>query len=419
MEAGYQTFRWRAVWGSSSRILSCRIDIEAEPVAPVVSSPPTTAAPAAPAPSPPRGWNGECRFTVSPGFAGWESTAAELPVYDPGAEFIVRVRWRGDLPRGLRTVVLGSGNARLTDRWVGVKGTVARRARAGVYRGWLTAWKSPEGRSAWSQAGGRLPCVIEVTSGSLPALECPQPELTVGEAAEVRFPPYSGGRVVSYHFPQSGAAAGMRVSRSSSSVRSVLVLSGTPRSAGSWSGLYQVVREGAGVKATCRFRVSPPPTTTTAAPAACSRSLAAEDLSSLRSEVGWRSGFRRPSASDVRPAGLPAPAGEGYWYAAAGRSGGPPDIWPVWSDDLGVVDSSGCSWQFGSVVSSARPLFVWLPSDLAVIRRGMPAAAARWDAMDSEQRELLEAADRLRLHRAGLKGVARNIGPLLHFAEII
>lgn len=422
LTAGYQTFSWLAVWGGSSRTLSCRIDIEAQATTTTAggSSPPTTAAPAAPAPSPPGGWNGECRFTVAPGYAGWESTALELPVYDPGSQYLVSVSWRGDLPRGLRTVSMGSGSRLWNDRWVGLRGTVAARARAGVYRGWLTAQRSRVGRSRWSQVGDRLPCVIEVTAARLPALDCPSPELTVGVAAEVRFPPYSGGRVVSYHFPQKGAPAGMTVGRSSSSLRARLVMSGTPKSAGSWSGLYQVVRDGAGVSTTCRFRVSPAPTTTTtAAPVACSRSLAQGDVARLRSEVGWRSGFRRPGAGDVRPAGLPAPEGEGYWYAAAGRSGAPPDIWPVWSNDLGVVDSSGCSWQFGSVVSSARPLFVWLPSDLPVIRRSLPAAAARWDAMDSEQRELLEAADRLRLHRAGPKGVARNIVPLLRFTEII
>lgn len=422
LTAGYQTFSWRAVWGGSSRTLPCRIDIEAQATTTTAggSSPPTTAAPAAPAPSPPGGWNGECRFTVGPGYAGWESTALELPVYDPGSQYLVSVSWRGDLPRGLRTVSMGSGSRLWNDRWVGLRGTVAARARAGVYRGWLTAQRSRVGRSRWSQVGDRLPCVIEVTAARLPALDCPSPELTVGVAAEVRFPPYSGGRVVSYHFPQKGAPAGMTVGRSSSSLRARLVMSGTPKSAGSWSGLYQVVRDGAGVSTTCRFRVSPAPTTTTtAAPAACSRSLAQGDVARLRSEVGWRSGFRRPGAGDVRPAGLPAPEGEGYWYAAAGRSGAAPDIWPVWSNDLGVVDSSGCSWQFGSVVSSARPLFVWLPSDLPVIRRSLPAAAARWDAMDGEQRELLEAADRLRLHRAGPKGVARNIVPLLRFTEII
>lgn len=262
LSAGYQTFRWRAVWGLSSRTVSCRIDVDPEPAAPVSDSTTTTAAPAAPAPSPPGGWNGECRFTVGPGYAGWASSAVELPVYDPGSQYAVSVSWRGDLPRGLRSVVIRSGSRWNDDRWVGLRGTVSSRARSGVYRGWLTAQRSPLTRARWSQVGDRLPCVIEVTSARLPALDCPQPQLTVGEHAEVRFPSYAGGRVVSYHFPQKGAPAGMTVGRVSSSLRARLVMSGTPKSAGSWSGLFQAVRDGAGVSVTCRFRVSPPPTTT-------------------------------------------------------------------------------------------------------------------------------------------------------------
>ena len=410
LTAGAQTFRWRAQWGGSSRVLDCRIEV-LESAAPVTTRPATvsTVAPVAPAPSPPRGWNGECRFTVRQGFSGWNEFAWEAPVYDPGRALVVSMYWvhGGDFPRGLRTTVVRSGNVRYNDRVVGLSGTVSERARPGVYRSWLGARWNPYGLlrpRTTLPVGDRLPCVIEVVSRPLPALRCPSVSLTAGEQARVRFPAYTGGRVVSYHFPQSGVPAGMSVSRSSSSSRSVLVLSGVPERAGEWSGLYQVTRNGEGKSVTCRFSVSPAATTTTV-PAACSRAVLSEDMTRLRAEVGWRSGFRRAAGSDVRPAGLPTLAGEGYWFPSAdpARPQGVPDIWPVWSDDLSLQDSSGCSWSFGSVVSSARALFVWLPDDLAAIRRVLPAVAARWDAMDSEQRELLEASDRLRLRRAGLK----------------
>ena len=411
--AGAQTFRWRAQWGGSTRDLVCRIEVRG--AAPVVTTrpPATTVATVPPAPSAPRGWNSECRLTVQQGFDGWESYAWEAPVYDPGSGFVVSMYWvsGGDLPRGLRETIVrgGSSLSRYNDRVVGLAGVVSERARAGVYRIWLGARWSPYGRlhpRTTLAAADRLQCVIEVVARPLPALRCPVVSLTVGEQARVRFPAYTGGRVVSYHFPQSGVPAGMSVSRSSSSSRSGLVLSGAPERAGSWSGLYQVTRDGEGKSVTCRFGVSPAPTTTTAPPlVACSRAVLGEDMTRLQAGVGWRSGFRRSAGADVRPAGLPTLAGEGYWFASADPVSpqGVPDIWPVWSGDLSVEDSSGCSWSFGSVVSSARALFVWLPDDLTVIRRALPAVAARWDAMDSEQRELLEASDRLRLRRSGLK----------------
>ncbi|MDE0137347.1 MAG: hypothetical protein OXM57_14650 [bacterium] len=167
-------------------------------------------------------------------------------------------------------------------------------------------------------------------------------------------------------------------------------LSGTPTAVGVWTGTLtpRSPTPNGVADLDCTFEV-------TSGIAACSLTIPADQMRSVRAAVGWQ--------TDVAGSG---PGGSSYTITtgdpAAGS--GSPRIWPVWSADadLTVTDTSGCVWTMTEVISSAHPLFVWYAPDRSTVRNVSAGLGAQWDAMTTAQRREVERAGLALLARVGL-----------------
>lgn len=174
-------------------------------------------------------------------------------------------------------------------------------------------------------------------------------------------------------------------------------LSGTPTAVGVWTGTLAARNPTPGGVADldCSFEVI-------AGTAACSLTIPADQMASVRAAVGWQ--------TDVAGSG---PGGSSYTITTGdpAAGGGSPRIWPAWAADadLTVTDTSGCVWTMIEVISSAHPLFVWYSPDRSSVRSVSAGLGAQWDAMTTAQRQEVERAGRALLARVGLGAPEDNL----------